>query len=207
MDQPKRPIKTQKNIKQDLQELHGRSILESAAFPKQEWGGWEMGGFRRVDRFYFHFGAHRQPRVIRAWPRKMPNGLHPYGGSGYWCLSRACVKYVLSYVRSHPEVPRFFATTYIPDEMFFQTILANSPLQKEIVSALIHYLDWSGGGGSPSILNAEMLPAAFASGAWFARKFEDLAVLERIDQLRENAGRSAALPPWRRSMEMSAAAP
>lgn len=190
------PLKTRREIEQDLGDLNGRSILETAAFPKAEWAGWNRGGFRRLDRYYFQLG----PRLcaMKLWHRKIPGGLHPHGGSGYWCLSRAAVEYVLSYVRSHPEISRFFSTTLIPDEMFFQTILANSPLRDDIVSALIHYTDWSQGGRSPAVLETEMLPAAMASGAWFARKFEDLAVMDQVDVLRERHAAEPTPSPWRK---------
>ena len=81
--------------------------------------------------------------------------------------------------------------------MFFQTILANSPLKSEIVSAPIHYTDWSMGGGSPSILNEEMLLSAMASGAWFARKLEDLKLLNLIDHMRGRRTGAVPLSPWR----------
>lgn len=191
------PVKTQAEIERDLIDLEGRSILETTAFPKPEWAGWNEGGFRRIDRYYFRLGASRPPHAVKLWRRQLPDGLSPHGGSGYWCLSRAAVEYVLSYIRAHPQILRFFSTTLIPDEMFFQTILANSPLKKDIVSAQIHYTDWSAGGGSPAILNEEMVPAAMVSGAWFARKFEDLKLLTLVDQMRSHRAAPVPPSPWR----------
>ena len=191
------PIKTQQEIVADLRDLEGRSILENTAFPKPEWSGEQRGGFRRLDRYYFNFGADPMPRSIKPWPRRVPAGLHPYGGSGYWCLSRACIEYVMAYVRSHDEILRFFSTTLIPDETFFQTILANSPLRVRLVSALIHFTDWSAGAANPAVLGEEMLPKAMASGAWFARKFEDPTVLDRVDALRERRVGTVPRSPWR----------
>lgn len=191
------PVKTQVQIERDLIDLKGRSILETTAFPKPEWAGWNEGGLRRIDRFYFHLGASQMPRAIKLWRRRLPDGLSPHGGSGYWCLSRAAVEYILSYIRAHPEVLRFFSTTLIPDETFFQTILANSPLKDSIISALIHYTDWSAGGGSPAILNEEMLPSAITSGAWFARKFEDLKILNLVDHMRGRPAAPVPPSPWR----------
>ncbi len=197
------PLKSQAQIKLDLRDLDGRSILENAAFPKPEWQGWNQGGFRRIDRFYFRFGS--APYALKLWPRRLPAGLRPYGGSGYWCLSRDAVAYVLSFIRAHPQVTRFFSTTLIPDEMFFQTILANSPLKDGLISALIHFTDWSAGGGSPAILDQDMLPLAMASGAWFARKFTDLKVLDFADYLRRHPPSSPPPSPWRAAAATAAA--
>ena len=191
------PLKTQQEIEADLDDLAGKSIMETTAFPKPEWLGWNDGGFRRIDRYYFQLGSQR--RALKPWARHIPGGLHPHGGSGYWCLSRAAVEYVVSYLRAHPEITRFFSTTLIPDEMFFQTILANSVLRGDIISALIHYTDWSAGGGSPAVLTLDTLPAIMASGAWFARKFEDIPVLDRIDALRNDRTGAAPPAPWRRA--------
>ena len=199
------PMQTQAQIAADLRELRGRSIIEHTAFPKPEWGGYENGGFRRVDRFYFKLKSTSKIRSIRPWRRKPPLAMHPYGGSGYWCLSRGAAEHVLELLRRHPEVARYFRTTYVPDETFFQTILANSPLRSQLISALIHYTDWSGGGASPAILKAADLSRAFASGAWFARKFEDHAVLDLVDAERERRGRRAEPGPWRRAQKRSAA--
>jgi hypothetical protein len=193
------PIKTQDQIAQDLEDLNGRSILETSAFPKAEWSGWEMSGFRRVDRFYFQLGA--KLRSLKPWARKMPLGMHPHGGSGYWCLSREAAAYVMDTVAANPAIVRFFSRTYVPDETFFQTLLANSPLKTKLVSALLHYTDWSGGGASPAVLTEAMLPKAMASGFWFARKFEDPAVLDAVDALREGRAGAPAPSPWRARQE------
>ena len=199
------PLKSNDDIEVALAGLQGKSVIETEKFPRAEWGN-DYGGFKRLDRFYFSVDhplykkirpldviskevgpdeVLRQVRSIRFWRRKPPLRLYPHGGSGYWCLSRKCVEYVLGYIAAHPEVTRFFSTTFVPDEMFFQTILANSPLEKELVSAPIHYMDWSLKKSNPSVLGKAEIPAAMASGAWFGRKFEEIEALDQIDQLRQ----------------------
>lgn len=46
-------------------------------------------------------------------------------------------------------------------------------------------MDWSVRKANPAVLDESDIPAAIASGAWFARKFEDVEVLDKIDILRE----------------------
>jgi hypothetical protein len=192
------PIRTLRDIERDLDDLGGRSVIEHAAFPKAEWLEHERGGYRRLDHFFFRHPRRQAPREIKLWTRKPPHGLHPYGGAGYWCLSRACVDHVLSYLRRYPGVKRFFATTFIPDETFFHTILANSHLRDRLIDSCIHHAVWSPGIGSPAVLTPDDLPAAMASGAWFARKFEDHATLDLVDALREGGGAAAVASSWRR---------
>ena len=199
------PLKSNKDIEIELAGLNGRSVIESEKFPKAEWNN-DDGGFKRINKFYFscdhplykklrlfdvisnEVGTDevlRRVRNVRLWNRQPPQQLFPYGGSGYWCLSKKCVDYVLGYINSHPEVVRFFSTTFVPDEMFFQTILSNSPLKNELINSKIHYMDWSLQKSNPAVLGEADIVAAVESGAWFARKFEDIEVLDKIDILRK----------------------
>jgi hypothetical protein len=193
------PLKSMSDIIQDLADLDGRSIVNHTAFPRPEWLQHDEGGYRRLESFYVKLPLLRTPKRIRLWDRHVPGGLHPYGGSSYWCMSRACADHVVRTVHRNPELVRFFRRTLIPDEMFFQTVLANSTHRDELIDAPIHYFEFSSGGRNPAILRDKSLAAAMASGAWFARKFDDPAVLDRVDRLRE--GGNPAPAPWRRLAE------
>ena len=175
------PIKTQAAIRLAANGLNGCSMIECSDFPKAEWLAGDDGGYRRIDRFYVKWPRRIRPRAISLWRRQLPYQLHPAGGSSYWCLSREAVEYCLQFIATHPRFTRFCKSVFVPDEMFFQTILGNSPLRDRLVDKLMHYTDWSRGGASPAVLGLAELPAAMASGKWFARKFEDLAVLDAID--------------------------
>lgn len=48
-----------------------------------------------------------------------PEDLEMMIGSQWWCLRRLTIEKVLDFCKHRPEVPRFFATTWIPDETFF----------------------------------------------------------------------------------------
>lgn len=199
------PLKNNDEIENLLSNLKGKSVIEFEKFPKR---GWEHsdGGYKRLDRFYFSINhpfykkirwldffsvelarseVLSQVRWIKILRRSVPFGLHPYGGSGYWCLSRNCVDYVIHYIQKYPKILRFFATTFVPDEMFFQTILANSPLKDELINSAIHHMDWSLNQPHPAVLGVSQIDAASSSGAWFARKFEDVAVVDEIERNRQ----------------------
>jgi hypothetical protein len=178
------PIKPAATIAAELTALQGRSLIEIEAFPKAGWMQWERGGYLRIDRFYVRLPGRVKPRGLKLWRRQLPYGLHPYGGSMYWCLSREAADYVLRYISDHPAVMSFFRTVLISDELFFQTILGNSPLRDRLEHRSMHYTDFTKGGGSPAVLGREQLPTALASDAWYARKFEDHTVLDLVDAAR-----------------------
>jgi hypothetical protein len=86
--------------------------------------------------------------------RRFLPGLRPYGGSSYWCLSGDAVSFVHHYVRDHPEFASVFRRVFIPDELFFQTILVNSELRNRIVNDDLRYIRWTAtGSGRKSSLS------------------------------------------------------
>jgi hypothetical protein len=83
--------------------------------------GTERSYLRRLFWGRFHKFRRFMPR------RKLPFGMTPYGGSDWWSLSGDCVSYVLRFVADHPAYSRFYRFTHCPSEMFFHTIIMNSP--------------------------------------------------------------------------------
>jgi hypothetical protein len=116
-------------------------------------------------------------------------GLKPFCGSAWWALTAEACRYILEFVECEKEIVEFFHHTLIPDEMFFQTILGNSPF-KDRLSRCPSYNDWSAGGAHPAQITSEHL-SLFASEAFarrellFARKFSDESevLLSKIDEI------------------------
>lgn len=172
------PLVTIETLERRLKALNGRSIIDHQPFPHARWEG---GGWPRIDRFYIN--AFGRPRPIKLWRRQLPFGLHPFGGGSYWCLSRTNAEEILEYVNLHPDIVRFFKSVLIPDEIFFQTILSNSLLlRNSLINDTIHYVEWTFNQPSPAVLRS--VDKAFASGKWFARKLEDMRVVDIIDERR-----------------------
>lgn len=162
----------------------GRSFLAHTALPNP---GWHGGGRDRVERWHVRVGERhvRFPNRFAPVPlrRRIPGGLRPFGGSAYWCLSREAAAYVLRFVREHRRFVRYFRTVDVPDEVFFHTILLNSPLRDGLVNDNLRYIDWSRL-PAPAILGVDDFDAIIRSNALFARKFDvtvDPAVLDLLD--------------------------
>lgn len=75
--------------------------------------------------------------------RPVPHDLQVMIGSQWWCLRRQTVEAVLDLIRQRPEIPRFFATTWIPDETFFQTLVAHVVPRKQIRTRTLTFLIFS----------------------------------------------------------------
>jgi Core-2/I-Branching enzyme len=118
-------------------------------------------------------------------PAPLPAGLRPYGGSSYWCLSGEAVSFVHRYVSDHPEFVSFFRRVFIPDELFFQTLLVNSELRNRIVNDNLRYMRWTTTGSGPEVLRVDDFDQLRDTDKLFARKFDqgaDGLVLQLIEE-------------------------
>lgn len=138
--------------------------------------GWTMGGLNE-ERFslYFPF-SYRQQRKRFDWlvdvqrragvQRRMPAGLVPHLGSQWWCLTRSTLDAVLNDPR-RAEFDRYFRSTWIPDESYFQTIARRHSVNIESRSLTLAKFD---GQGKPYIFYDDHLSMLEDSGCFVARK-------------------------------------
>lgn len=116
--------------------------------------------------------------------RKMPNNLIPVGRSQWFTITSEHVEYIITYLQQNKKVKRFFELTWGSDEIVFQTILFNSPYQKNMINDNLRYIDWSEGNASPKTFTINDLPNLLNSGKLFARKFNPIVdedVLNALD--------------------------
>jgi hypothetical protein len=165
-------------IERRLAESDGCSFMNSWDVPHAGWSG--HGGLDRIERW--HLVGRRHLHVSLPLSRRAPAGLTPFGGGPYWCLARRVVDYVQAFVHEHPEVVSFFEHVWIPDELFFQTIVMSSPLRDTVVNDNLRFIDWSRE-PAPAILRRDDLESIVASGKLFARKFDATIDSEILDEL------------------------
>ena len=174
------PIRSAAAIERALTGANGRSYMSYWPLPHASWKG--RGGLDRVERW--HLVGRRHLHLALPARRRIPGGLTPWGGSPYWCLAHDAADYVHRFVGANPDFVSFFQHVWIPDEIFFQTILLNSPLRDDVVNDNLRYIDWSRL-PAPAILGADDYEAIVGSTALFARKFDptlDAAVLDMLDR-------------------------
>lgn len=180
------PIKPLAAARAQLASHLGQTFMEHFPLPAESW---HRGGLPRLERWHFST-PHGLHAVRRSWlrplvPQGLPLDLAPHGGSGYWTMCRDHAEYALDFVGRNPAYTRFFRRAGIPDEIFFQTILMNSPHAAAVVNDALRYVDW----------DREEYPAIFGIGDLellrerpepFARKFDcsrDEEILDALDQL------------------------
>jgi hypothetical protein len=107
-----------------------------------------------------------------------------YHGSDWFTLSRRAVDALLE---APPAVVDHFLHTIVPTEAFAHTVLANANLR--LVDDNHRHFRFDGAAANPRVLTTGDLDAVLASGADFARKFDDPAVLDELDRRLTSAPR------------------
>ncbi|WP_299151547.1 DUF5928 domain-containing protein [uncultured Tateyamaria sp.] len=87
-------------------------------------------------RFYAAFNAQRRLGLTR----DIPADIQVQIGSQWWCLRRRTIEWVLEFTRQRRDVMRFFRSTWIPDETFFQTIVRHVVPEDEIRTRTLTFL-------------------------------------------------------------------
>ena len=125
-----------------------------------------------------------QPRLGSARRTPFGDDWRCFKGSQWMALSRRSVGRILEVMAARPELARYYATTLVPDESFFQTILRNQADLK-VRDGRLSYTVWAGSGSAhPKLLRSSDVGAALGSGCAFARKFDidvDAAALDALD--------------------------
>ncbi|KAF0675853.1 DUF5928 domain-containing protein [Profundibacterium mesophilum] len=115
--------------------------------------GWIKTGFRDERLIYRHYFNERR----RKWffyrsidlqkalglKRAVPLDLTMMIGSQWWCLRRTTAEALLDFCARRPDVMRFFRTTWIPDEIFFQTLVRHLVPRTQISNRAPTFLAFS----------------------------------------------------------------
>jgi Core-2/I-Branching enzyme len=150
------------------------------------------GGLSRVEYWHLPIKGRRVRAPIR---RQIPRGIVPCYGHANFILSAELVRRVVQLVERRPELTRFFRHTWIPDEIFFPS-LVGSYFMDGILEGYLWFTDWSSGGSHPRVFQSGDLNRLMAAASGraddlpggpiklFARKFDidqDSEILELID--------------------------
>ncbi len=106
--------------------------------------------------------------------RPLPQGLRIMVGSQWWCLRRSTAEALLAFVSKRRSVMRFFRTTWIPDETFFQTLVHHLVPRAEIVPRPPTFLLFSDY-GMPVNFHDDHYELLVGQDSFFARKLSPRA--------------------------------
>ncbi len=116
--------------------------------------------------------------------RKIPEDIQMMIGSQWWCLRRRTVEWVLKFCQDRPDVMRFFRTTWIPDETFFQTVVRHVVPEKEIRTRALTFLMFTDYGMPVTFYN-DQYDLLLSQDYLFARKIspDALELKTRLGEL------------------------
>ncbi len=183
-------IKTAEYV-HDYLDANDADFIESFDYFESDW---IKTGFKEERLIYRHWFNERSQKKrfyamfeLQKWlglTRKIPEDLDIMIGSQWWCLRRATVEAVQDFARARPDVMRFFATTWIPDETFFQTIVRHLVPSEQIRSRTLTFLMFTDYGMPASFYN-DHYELLLAQDYLFARKISPEAtdLKRRLGQL------------------------
>lgn len=150
--------------------------IESFDFFESDWIKTGMKEDRLIYRHFFN------ERVHKTWfyasyrlqkklglVRAIPEDLQIQIGSQWWCLRRRTIEWILDFTRKRRDVMRFFATTWIPDETFFQTLVRHLVPENEIRTRTLTFLMFTDY-GLPVTFHNDHYDLLLSQDALFARK-------------------------------------
>jgi hypothetical protein len=86
----------------------------------------------------------------------------------------------MNYTERNPSLLKRLRFTFCADEIYFQTILMNSPLKNKVINNNLRFIDWTKRNGSfPANLDESDFQMLVESDKIFARKF-DFPVSEKL---------------------------
>jgi Family of unknown function (DUF5928)/Core-2/I-Branching enzyme len=191
------PIKTAEHIRNWL-DREDADFIESFDFFRSDWIKTGIKQERLIYRHWFNerkrkrlFYASMDLQVRFGLARKVPDGLKMRIGSQWWCLRRKTMEAILAYSDRRRDVVRFFATTWIPDEIFFQTLVGHLVPEAETRSRTLTFLLFTDY-GIPATFYDDHHDLLLAQDFLFARKIspDAFALKQRLGALYAETGRS-----------------
>ncbi|MBL4766705.1 MAG: glycosyl transferase [Rhodobacteraceae bacterium] len=152
-------IKTAEYAHQFLDD-HDADFIESFDFFESDWIKIGMKEDRLIYRHFFNernskwqFYASVNAQKWLGLTREIPSDIKVQIGSQWWCLRRRTIEWILEMTRKRSDVMRFFRTTWIPDETFFQTFVHHLVPEAEIQTRTLTFLMFSDYGMPVSFYN------------------------------------------------------
>jgi hypothetical protein len=188
------PIKSNITISKYLEEHKDKCFVLHFPLP---YSGWKSGGIHRFNRYHFVISKNRYVRrvvnILNFFlPRRtFPLGLVPYGGDFYMGINRAAAKFVIDFQSKHINFNSFFKFVYIPEEIYFPSILLSTEAQDNgviVENKTLTRSDWTQPAGPyPATMTTSDLKELRYSDCIFARKFDllkTLGIFDDIEQIR-----------------------
>ena len=191
------PIRSSEELSAFLTRNRGKEFIEGVPANKERW----VKGGPQKERYQYNFwfnwrDQHRRASFFLKWQikfglkRKFVLGLEPYIGAQWWVLTWETLKRVLEFT-ARKGVVKFFKTTLIPDELFFQTLVCNLVPASRIVArplTLYQFTDYM----VPVIFCADRVDYLIRQPFFMARKVSPhrAEMYDRLDEVWLDKGKT-----------------
>jgi hypothetical protein len=175
----------------DFLEADDCDYIESLDFFESNWNKTGMKEDRLIYRHYLNERKHKklfywmlQAQRKLGLKRAIPEDIQVQSGSQWGWLRRLTIEWIREFVADRPDVVRFFRTTWIPDETFFQTLVRHLVPEAEIRSRTLTFLMFSDYGMPVNFYN-DHYDLLLSQDFLFARKISSEAheLKDRLAQL------------------------
>lgn len=162
------PIKTNEYIKTFLENKKGSCYIYNFSMPKP---GWHNGLIHNIPKEY----------TLSSEIENL------YGGSQWWGLTKECLEYIIDFIDKNKGYVDYCKKMFVPDEIFFHSIIMNSRYKDNVINDGLRYIDWDSmppPKNHPATLSEKYFPILSASPHLFARKMDmefDANIFELID--------------------------
>ncbi len=183
------PIKKIEDILNHLEIHNGKEFIENIPYTNEL--GWWKENKIRVEKYSFInlnlIGKYKLERIVNAINpgRKPPHNVTFSGNSGWFCLTQDAVKFIISSYKTDKRLTNFFRYVWGADEIYFSTVLYNSPFRDKMVGNLVHTVWEKEGVHHPKVFTMNDINDLSSSNKFFARKFDVNVDQEIILQLQK----------------------
>ncbi|AVW93155.1 DUF5928 domain-containing protein [Celeribacter baekdonensis] len=160
----------------DFLDRNDMDYIESFDFFSSDWIKTGIKEERLIYRHFFNERTQKKLFYQSFWwqrrlglERKIPDDLQVMIGSQWWCLRRRTVEWILDFTKKRKDVMRFFRTTWIPDETFFQTLVPHLVPENEIQTRTLTFLMFTDY-GMPVVFYNDHYDLLISQDYLFARK-------------------------------------
>lgn len=190
------PLRSNQEIIQFFKDNESKEFVEYVSIPNHDA---RYGFLDRVSVYYPKFLTPRtryisalrrryvkfvmKSSVLKRKLKDVPESL--YKGANWMSITGECMEYILTYVEGHPNYVSFFKHSFCGDEIFFQSIIMNSPFKEHVVNDIKRYIDWETGPDLPRTLTIEDEERLQKNGnqCFWGRKFDsevDNQIIEKV---------------------------
>ncbi len=169
------PLQSISALKAFLSQQQGKEFIECV---DPEINPWVVQGLVKERYCQYHWFSWRSQRRLFDFStklqkklginRKLPENLKAHFGSQWWALTAASCQKILA-ISQRRAIRRFFNATWVPDELFFQTLIAATVPKEQIAGTGLTFYHFDNA-GKPLVFYNDHLEFLCRQNYFFARK-------------------------------------